>query len=38
MAEKISAQTDWEEDEFDEIEDYEPSDDELKLTNLNLNG
>lgn len=36
MAKKIASQTDWEEDEFDEVEDYEPSDDELKQTNLNL--
>ena len=30
MAAKIKAQTDWDNDEFDDIEDYEPSDEEVR--------
>ena len=36
MAAKIAAQTDWENDEFDDIEDYEPSDEEVRQSELKL--
>ena len=36
MAKKIEALSDWEDDGFEEIEDYEPSDDELRQTKLNI--
>ena len=36
MAAKIKAQTDWDNDEFDDIEDYEPSDEEVRQSELKL--